>query len=269
VMSYDFHGDWEQAVGHNSPLFSLAASSDYMRKLTVDHSVAEWVAKGAPKEKLVVGLPTYGRTFTLANENLTDIGAPAIKGGLPGQYTRESGFLSFFEICDLLKMGATLVWDNEQMVPYAYKGDQWVGFDDPRSFKIKVQWLKQAGYGGIMIWSIDMDDFRGTCMGVPFPLINAAKEELRGYKVANLEAQPSNIHSAVGQKLNKDEVQCEEADGHISYHKDKKDCSMYYMCEGQRRHHMPCPQNLVFNPNENVCDWPENVEDCQNFQKSS
>lgn len=41
-------------------------------------------------------------------------------------------------MCDLLKSGATLVWDNEQMVPYAYKGDQWVGFDDPRSFKIKV-----------------------------------------------------------------------------------------------------------------------------------
>lgn len=60
----------------------------------------------------------------------------------------------------------------------------------------------------------------------------------------------------------KDELQCEEEDGHISYHKDKKDCTMYYMCEGKRKHHMPCPQNLVFNINENVCDWPENVEDC-------
>ena len=26
----------------------------------------------------------------------------------------------------MLKMGATLVWDNEQMVPYAYLSDQWV-----------------------------------------------------------------------------------------------------------------------------------------------
>lgn len=25
---------------------------------------------------------------------------------------------------------------------------------------------------------------------------------------------------------------------------------------------MPCPQNLVFNIKENVCDWPENVEEC-------
>lgn len=44
---------------------------------------------------------------------------------------------------------------------------------------------------------------------------------------------------------------------------DKKECAKYYMCEGKRRHHMPCPVNLVFNPNENVCDWPENVEDCE------
>lgn len=31
------------------------------------------------------------------------------------------------------------MWDNEQMVPYAYLEDQWVGFDDPRSFKVKVK----------------------------------------------------------------------------------------------------------------------------------
>lgn len=43
------------------------------------------------------------------------------------------------------------------MVPYAYKEDQWVGFDDPRSFKIKVQWLKQAGYGGRwLIGNVDL-----------------------------------------------------------------------------------------------------------------
>ena len=61
----------------------------------------------------------------------------------------------------------------------------------------------------------------------------------------------------------KDEVVCEEEDGFISYHKDKKDCTHYYMCEGKRKHHMPCPQNLVFNLKESVCDWPENVDGCE------
>ena len=39
-----------------------------------------------------------------------------------------------------------------------------------------------------------MDDFSGSCMGQEFPLIKAAKEELKGYKVANLDAQSSNIN---------------------------------------------------------------------------
>lgn len=59
------------------------------------------------------------------------------------------------------------------------------------------------------------------------------------------------------------EIVCEEEDGIITYHIDKENCSMYYMCEGKRRHHMPCPPNLVFNINESVCDWPENVPDCK------
>lgn len=63
--------------------------------------------------------------------------------------------------------------------------------------------------------------------------------------------------------LSANEVTCAEQDGHISYHPDKLDCTHYYMCEGERKHHMPCPAQLVFNPNENVCDWPENVESCQ------
>lgn len=264
VMTYDFHGDWEQVVGHNSPLFPLNSATAYQKKLTLDFSAAEWVRQGASKENLVIGLPTYGRTFTLANPNLTDIDAPAARGGRPGQYTKESGFLSFFEVCEMLKSQATLVWDNEQMIPYAYKGDQWVGFDDPRSFKMKVQWLKQNGYSGIMIWSVDMDDFAGSCMGLRYPLIKSAKEELKGYYVPNLveSAQGSSIHTSINGLKDKDELQCEETDGHITYHKDKKDCTMYYMCEGSRKHHMPCPQNLVFNQNENVCDWPENVEGC-------
>lgn len=61
---------------------------------------------------------------------------------------------------------------------------------------------------------------------------------------------------------NKDEVKCEESEGHISYHHDRLDCTHYYMCEGTRRHHMPCPVNLVFNLKDSVCDWPDNVEEC-------
>ena len=29
VMTYDFHGQWEDTVGHNSPLFPLNAASSF------------------------------------------------------------------------------------------------------------------------------------------------------------------------------------------------------------------------------------------------
>lgn len=35
--------------------------------------------------------------------------------------------------------------------------------------------------GGIMFWSIDNDDFRGSCHNRPYPLIEAGKEALLGY----------------------------------------------------------------------------------------
>ncbi|CAG0923669.1 unnamed protein product [Notodromas monacha] len=236
-MTYDFHGQWERQVGHNSPLYALESASKYQKKLTVDFSAREWVRQGAPKEKLLIGMPTYGRSFTLVDEEKFDIGAPATGGGTAGEFTGEEGFLSYYEVCDFLHQdNVTLVWDNEQQVPFAYRKDQWVGFDDERSLKTKMEWLKEMGFGGVMIWSVDMDDFRGSCGMGKFPLINAIKS-------AN-------------------EVVCEESDGHISYHRDYSDCTRYYMCEGERKHHMPCPSNLVFNPDQSVCDWPENVAHC-------
>lgn len=35
VMTYDFHGQWERQVGHNSPLYSLDSATSYQKKLTV------------------------------------------------------------------------------------------------------------------------------------------------------------------------------------------------------------------------------------------
>jgi len=35
VMAYDFHGQWEQVVGHNSPLFPVDGADNQERRLTV------------------------------------------------------------------------------------------------------------------------------------------------------------------------------------------------------------------------------------------
>lgn len=82
------------------------------------------------------------------------------------------------QICELVpKEGWTTVWNEDQKVPYAYKGNQWVGYDNPRSIKIKTEYVREKNLGGVMLWSVETDDFRGIS-GLRYPLLRAINQGL-------------------------------------------------------------------------------------------
>ncbi|XP_042854109.1 acidic mammalian chitinase [Panthera tigris] len=180
VMTYDLHGSWEGYTAENSPLYKYPTDKGSNAYLNVDYVMNYCKENGAPAEKLIVGFPTYGHTFILSDPSNTGIGAPTSGAGPPGPSTRQSGFWAYYEICTFLKNGATQAWDTPQDVPYAYQGNQWVGYDNVKSFDIKqAQWLKENNFGGAMVWAIDLDDFTGTfCNQGKFPLINTLKKAL-------------------------------------------------------------------------------------------
>nr|KAG5710120.1 hypothetical protein BaRGS_006639 [Batillaria attramentaria] len=85
-----------------------------------------------------------------------------------------AGQLAYFEVCEYQTAGGTAVWDDLQRVPYVYLQDQWVGYDDPDSIKDKVDFAVGHSLGGAMLWSLDMDDFRGAFCGKGrYPLLTA------------------------------------------------------------------------------------------------
>lgn len=45
--------------------------------------------------------------------------------------------MCFVQICTFVK-GTTVEMIADQMVPYAYRGNEWVGFDSRQSFETKV-----------------------------------------------------------------------------------------------------------------------------------
>jgi chitinase len=47
-----------------------------------------WIESGAPAEKLILGMGTYGRGFTLDDPNQTGLYAPASNPITAGPYTR-------------------------------------------------------------------------------------------------------------------------------------------------------------------------------------
>ena len=63
-----------------------------------DWAVRYWIEQGMPREKVTMGLATYGRTFELADGSQTFVGAAGVGPGEAGKYTREPGFLAYYEV---------------------------------------------------------------------------------------------------------------------------------------------------------------------------
>lgn len=112
LMTYDFSGSWDPKTGMNSPLYGNSGNN-------VSASVQYWLNHKCPSNKLVVGIPTYGRSFTLHNSSVNGVGAPA-GVGINSPLTGQEGTLGYNEI---VANGWSTRWDDEQKVPYAINGN--------------------------------------------------------------------------------------------------------------------------------------------------
>merc|ERR1712133_149203 len=152
---------------------TLAADRD----LNCDSTVKTLMQLGAPASKLVLGIPTYGRSWTVQGSNMKPPVA-ASGAGTRGPITGEAGNLGYMEICMKVKNdGWKVVEDGNG--PYAYgSGNQWVGYDTIKSVTKKAEYVKTKNLGGAMFWDLATDDFNNQCGDGRFPLITAVSNAL-------------------------------------------------------------------------------------------
>ncbi|KAM9320181.1 acidic mammalian chitinase-like [Gastrophryne carolinensis] len=265
VMTYDFHGAWDTQTGHNSPLHKGQADYGDYQYFNCEYAMNYWKQKGAPAEKLLLGFPTYGRSFTLAGTN-TNVGASIAGAGSPGPFTEEAGYWAYFEICGFLS-GATVVWMDDQKVPYAHKGNQWVGYDTTESYKYKVEFVKQGGFGGGMVWAIDLDDYSGKfCNQGKYPLISTIKEGFAGTTPSIPPTSPGDdttTHTTTTTSTTTTAKPTPDASVDLNfcasksdgYYANPLDRNKFYMCFLQVTYPMNCGSGTVFNESCKCCAW--------------
>ena len=141
LMTYDFYGGWSETTGHLSNLYDNKEND-----ISDDMIVKAYLAQGVPKEKLMLGVPLYGRAWKGVKNGGTN-GLYQAHGGdvYPDGVTQD-------DIALLLKQGYKRYWDDKAKVPYLYNGDVFVTYEDAESLKAKAKYVKDMDLAGIMVW---------------------------------------------------------------------------------------------------------------------
>ncbi|XP_034474766.1 chitinase-like protein Idgf1 [Drosophila innubila] len=182
---------------YTAPIFFLD-EQERLPHLNIEFQLNYWVQNHCPLNKLHLGIASYGRAWKLSKDSGLS-GLPVVphtcgagQGGL--QIASTEGLLSWPEICSKLPLNQTTVYrganaplrkvtdltqkyGNYALRPSDENGDHgmWVSYDDPDFAGIKATYAKSRGLGGVALFDLSYDDFRGLCTQVKFPIVQTIK----------------------------------------------------------------------------------------------
>ncbi|MFI7109000.1 glycoside hydrolase family 18 protein [Nonomuraea sp. NPDC050227] len=155
VQGYDLHGTWESRTGHNGNLFNDRRDPNPVR-YSVDQTVRDYLSRGAPGRKIVVGVPAYGQGWTGVTGGGDGLWQPAT-GPAAGKWGPGSE-----DYKDLVAKPGKRYRDVRTGAMWLYDGNEFWSYDDPASLLEKAAYIRLKGLGGSMMWSIDQDDARAS-----------------------------------------------------------------------------------------------------------
>lgn len=154
IMAYDFYTAGDKVTGHHSNLYPHGAKGR-----SAQTTVEEHIEFGVPSEKLVLGVPFYGRMWK---------NVPPDENGLFQSGDFEMG-LPYHQIFALSKTSHYVrFWDEKASVPYLYsaKDSAWITYEDTESLAEKMKFIKENKLAGAMFWEMSEDNTRSLLNAV-------------------------------------------------------------------------------------------------------
>ncbi|KAK3706809.1 Chitinase 4 [Vermiconidia calcicola] len=148
LMAYDFAGSWDAQAGHQANLYP-SKKDPRATPFNADHAVRHYIKQGIRSDKIVLGMPLYGRAFQNTQ------GPGETYDGV-GEGSWEKGV---WDYKDLPRPGAEVLHDSEAIASWCYDpgSKTMVSYDTPRVAAEKVQYIKSTGLGGAMWWESSGD----------------------------------------------------------------------------------------------------------------
>lgn len=143
LMTYDLCG-FDRQTGHHAGLYPGQNRSGSGAK-----AVQTLIDGGFPAEKILFGIPAYGRVWR------------QVAGGGDGldQRANTSGnkTISFDEVLRLDEKGYTRRYDEKAQAAWWFNGTNFVSAEDDRSIAYKCAWLLEQGLQGAAVWQYTQD----------------------------------------------------------------------------------------------------------------
>ncbi|PRP74139.1 hypothetical protein PROFUN_06464 [Planoprotostelium fungivorum] len=146
IQTLDYNGDWadsiSQGTGVDSPVDQVTSSLRSYAALEVNTS------------KIVFHIPSFGLAWVLNNTSITGKGAlvNGVNHTLGGcvDYVG-SGKPSGGEVDQFIASGYSTNYDSTNYIFYAYKGAQWIGYENAQSIYHKTQLVQSMDLGGVCL----------------------------------------------------------------------------------------------------------------------
>lgn len=198
VMTYDYSVSDVPAPGPlapNAPLFT--PRNPAVTQMSINYTVANYIAAGVPRSKIRVGIPSYGHAWF--SPGLTDwaaFGGPSATQGLccgpftatggaqPGLGAQLCGSMMYSE---LLAAAPTLThYDNATASDIAYfaapgadgghtAAGTWVSYNSVASVKAITAWAAGMGLRGVFVFDASMDTKAFDILNAVADAANAAR----------------------------------------------------------------------------------------------
>lgn len=167
-MSYDLHGQWDAGNKWTSPGCPTGnCLRSHVNETETRDALSMITKAGAPSNKVLVGVSSYGRSFKMAQagcdgEDCFFTGDNGNSNAAKGRCTDTSGYISNAEINQIIAQGrVNKRYTKEGSNIMVYDNTEWVAWMDDAMKATRTEFYHSYNFLGTTDWAIDLQDWYG------------------------------------------------------------------------------------------------------------